>query len=67
MELRNQDIKTLLKEYEGKIILIVCKNSYKYRAHNLKVFEDYVKFVDKFDSSVIIHIDEIVSVQEVKK
>lgn len=49
-ELRNQSLKNLLRKYEGKTILIVCINGYKYRAHNFVVYDGYISFIDKFDS-----------------
>ena len=65
MELRTQGLKNLLKNYEGKTILIVCTNSYKYKAHNLKVFDAHITFIDKYGSSVLLLIEQIASVQEV--
>jgi len=64
MALRTQDLKTLLKSYEGKTILIVCTNSYKYKAHDLTVLENHISFLDKYGSSVLLLVDQIASVQE---
>ena len=61
------ELRDTLKQYEGKTVLIICTNSYKYNAHNLKVFDSYITFTDKFGSNVLVAIEQIASVQELRE
>ena len=57
----------LYKTFENKLILIVTHAGYKYKTSNLKVYEDVIKFTDKYSNEVMISISEIQSIQELKR
>jgi len=65
-EERNQTLKTLLKKYENKKILIVLKNNYKYKTNKIQILDNSLFFVDKFGAECVVALSEIASVQEVR-
>lgn len=55
-----------LKKYEGMIVLIVLKNSFKYQGKLKQVTEEQVVILDKFNQLVTILPSEISLIIEKK-
>jgi hypothetical protein len=62
---KQDNIKTFpFWKFEGKAVLILCKNDYKYNTSCLEVFNDSVGFTDKFGRYVVLSFEEILSIKE---
>jgi len=64
---RNDNIKnyaTPYQKFQGKAVLILCNNGYKYQTACVEVYEDSIGFVDKFGKYCIIAFSEILSIKE---
>ncbi len=55
------------KNFAGKSVLIITKSNFHYHTDELKVFGEYVEFVDKFGSDYFLSNDEIKLIQEIKQ
>ena len=66
MEKEGQDnIKTFpFWKFEGKAVLILCKNDYKYTTTCLEVFDNSIGFTDKFGKYCVLNFEEILSIKE---
>lgn len=60
-------LRDILKKHENKKILVFTKSNLHYKTKNLKVFENFVTFTDKFDNEITLTISEVAQVTELKK
>lgn len=58
--------KEVIQQYLGKIVLIGLKNNYKYTCEIIKISEDSIDIIDKFNLKMTISLDSISSIMEVK-
>ena len=52
------------QRFNGKAVLILLHNGFKYRTNFLKVNSDSIEFIDKFGQDVLVSISEIASMME---
>jgi len=59
---------SFLKEFEGKRVFLITKSlGNHYQTNNLKVVGNSVLFNDKFGASVMVSVDDIGSIVEVRR
>lgn len=51
--------KEILKRFVGKKVLILTQKDFVYNANIIEVQEDFVLFIDKFGSEVVLDISDI--------
>jgi len=56
-----------LNDFKNKTIFIVLRNNFHYTGEILSSGEEFVKIRDKFGGIVLINIDEIKSIEEVRE
>ena len=66
MKSENQDLNNLLESFKGKKILILTKFNIRYQTSNFSIGESTIKFKDKFGDEVLLALDQIAQVVEVK-
>lgn len=56
-------------KFNGKRVLIICQNDFRYHAERLEVFPDQklVFFVDKYDNETAIAFEQIRNITEMSK
>lgn len=70
MEERKQDLKTFRKspfeDFEGKAVLIITNSGFNYHTDKLEVFENHIRFLDKYNCSFFLVNSEVKIIQEIK-
>lgn len=61
-----QDLKAFLLEFENKPARIILVGGYVYETNKLYVYNDFVKFEDKFGIENLICISQILEVRGLK-
>jgi len=56
-----------LNDFKGKKVFVVLRNNFHYTAEILSSGEEFVKIKDKFGGVVLLNIDEIKSIEEVRE
>ena len=59
-------VPTYYKKYEDKRVFLVLKNNYKYNGKVIKVNENNLLILDKFNNNVNLAIDSIAIIEEIK-
>lgn len=69
MNQNNREYLKLLESYQGKKVLLVLKNTFRYETSDLKVLADMgaVHFTDKKGYRMLVSIEEIAQILEVKQ
>ncbi len=53
-----------IKIYENKKITIFLRNKYYYSGHIIEFLDDALTFKDKFNNTLLISVEEIVTITE---
>lgn len=62
----DNDIKELLISLQGKRCYLKTKGGLNYKVNNLQVHDDTITFSDKFGFRVLMSIQEILQISEVR-
>lgn len=55
-----------MRAFEGKKVLIVLKNNFKYTTTNLLVIDGYILFSDRSNMKVTIACDDVQRLEEIR-